>query len=171
MIEMIILGLLMKRPLCAYEIRKKILVSTARFYSMSFGTIFPALRKLEARSEITSLGMKAKKREWSITDSGRERFLAWLSEPMRVTADTNEHLLRLIFFRYLEKEAVGVLVRNFLVSIDAVIKELMLEQERLKDSADYFEISSLRFGIDYYRFMRGWYEALLREGAIDGYKA
>ena len=49
MVDYLVLGLLMYRPLTMYDIKKAMEKSTHHFFSASFGSLHPALKKLDEK--------------------------------------------------------------------------------------------------------------------------
>ena len=79
--ENIILGLLMLRSRTIYQLRKRIDEGLNLMYSCSTGSIQAAIKKLLQNGHITFSEIKEKgklKKIYSITDSGRSSFKAWL---------------------------------------------------------------------------------------------
>ena len=82
MLEYIILGFLMGCAASGYDLKQYMAESTSYFFDASYGSIYPALKRLEEKKLILSeekvTGGKFKKL-YSITEEGRGVFLTWLS--------------------------------------------------------------------------------------------
>ncbi len=76
-----ILGVLLEGPTTGYEIKSLMGRSTVYFWRESDSTIYPMLKVLakegKVRSKVVYVGKK-KKEAFSITETGRAEFKAWL---------------------------------------------------------------------------------------------
>ena len=100
-IDLAILGLLRKRPQHGYELKARLL--ELGFNRVSFGTLYPALRRLEKRGFIEALRQSGRRKAYKLTDPGKEELARILN-----SSDDEEDRrfnLRLAFFQYLEPAA------------------------------------------------------------------
>ena len=95
-----------------YDIRK---ISTEEggfsfFVDASFGSIYPALNRLEAEGQVTcrheAQNGKPARKVYSITNSGRDHFINELMQPHRADIFRSEFLLISIFARIIGPDAV-----------------------------------------------------------------
>jgi DNA-binding PadR family transcriptional regulator len=90
-LEMALLGLVAQKPQSGYDLRKTFATTAMRHYSDSPGSIYPALRRLEARGWIETTAETAepanprRKQNYRLTGSGKSALIAWLKLP--VSAD------------------------------------------------------------------------------------
>ena len=101
MIDLAVLGLLRKRPRHGYELKARLL--ELGFSRVSFGTLYPALRRLEKRGFIEALRQSGRRKAYRLTVSGEEEFARILD-----SSDDDEDRrfnMRLAFFQYLEPAA------------------------------------------------------------------
>ena len=104
-LEMALLGLLGQKPQSGYDLRKTFATTAMRHYSDSPGSIYPALRRLEARGWIASANKDAgkdtrKRQEFALTDAGKMALVDWLEQEVNregVTFKLQELLLRFAF--------------------------------------------------------------------------
>ncbi len=96
MLEYIILGFLMEKELSGYDLKQIMSESTSYFFDASFGSIYPALKRLETKGYIhyheVIDGSKLKKL-YSITNTGKEVFLEWLKKPINFLKQSKTTLL------------------------------------------------------------------------------
>ena len=95
-----ILGMLLENPRTGYEIKTFMGKSTTYFWRESDSTIYPMLRVLAKEGKViseTSYVGKKKKDIFSITDTGRAEFDAWMKSPTGSEIPRNEFLLKLFF--------------------------------------------------------------------------
>lgn len=109
-LELAILGLLKERPMHGYELKKRLSYMLGHFWTVSYGSLYPALKRLEKSGSIEkAYSVKEKTRNrnvFRITNAGEAEFMRILTEEMSETllADTEKFDLRMAFFQYLEPE-------------------------------------------------------------------
>ena len=105
MLDMAILGLLEERDLHGYEIRRQLRDNLGILANVSFGSIYPALRRLQAKGLIEPEREPAprdpRRREvFRITQDGVAALVEWLGRDLTrddVTARLKEIMLRFAF--------------------------------------------------------------------------
>lgn len=97
----IILGLLTHENMSGYDIKKKIDTSISNFWDVGYGQIYPTLKVLETDGLIEkrndTLSKGPEKITYSITDSGRNELMKWLSLPAKKEYVKYEILLKIFF--------------------------------------------------------------------------
>lgn len=166
MIEYILLGFLMNKEMSGYDIKYFMSHSTAYFYDASFGSIYPALKRMLSRGWIevreTIEGGKYKK-TYFILEKGRLIFLKWLETPLMAGKGKEEHLIQVFFYEFLPKPRAIALIGDFIIKVEAIIKELEELETRIRDKADIYKLSTLLYGKEYYNFKAAWYRGFLSE--------
>ena len=116
MLELPVLGLLKERSMHGYELRKQLAGMLGPFYQVSWGSLYPTLRRLakagavakmedrERPKSASALGSGRRKTVYRITEHGEELFLRMLEETA-AAVDAEHFTLKLAFFRYLAPEA------------------------------------------------------------------
>lgn len=172
--DKIILGILQYRDMTSYDVKKAIENSTAFFYNASMGSIHPALKKLEATASVTATSVvengRAKK-IYSITNQGREVFSNWLSEGLPLEKFKDETLVRLFFFGNMQPKEQAKHITTHIATLDGQVAMLEALKAQLYDvdvpdnmkSHALFQIATLDFGLNYFKFSRGWYQNFLKE--------
>src|ERR1700739_3554904 len=80
MLELAILGLLIESPMHGYELRKRLTALRGAFRAFSYGSLYPALRRMQAEGLIAENAAPAgtpvrrARRVYQLTDAGRRRF-------------------------------------------------------------------------------------------------
>lgn len=159
MINYIILGFLVEKEMTGYDIKQKITLSTSNFYNASFGSIYPALKRLETEKLIVSRKSINKgkfKNEYQILNSGREKFLNWVKEPLVLHQSRNEYLLKMFFYRHLSQEEVVVRITQFINLVSEEKANLTKVESLVTSEADFFQLSTLHYGLDSYQFLIDW---------------
>ena len=99
-------GLIAQKPQSGYDLRKTFASTAMRQYSDSPGSIYPALRRIEARAWIEPIGGKKessdprRRRDYWLTDAGKKALIAWLELPFKpedVRMRRDELMLRFAF--------------------------------------------------------------------------
>ncbi|HWE89745.1 MAG TPA: PadR family transcriptional regulator [Pseudonocardiaceae bacterium] len=111
MIEFAILGLLHEAPMHGYELRKRLAETLGAFRAFSYGSLYPALRRLQRAGLIVeeaydpanedrparSWGRRAK-RVYRITAEGKDRFAELLADGGPQTWDDDGFGVHMAFF-------------------------------------------------------------------------
>jgi DNA-binding PadR family transcriptional regulator len=115
MLELPVLGLLKERSMHGYELRKQLGAMLGPFYQVSWGSLYPTLRRLAKAGAVNKAEATAKpktgaltsgrrKTVYTITSEGETMFLQMLEETA-AAVDAEHFTLKLAFFRYLAPEA------------------------------------------------------------------
>jgi DNA-binding PadR family transcriptional regulator len=119
MLEVAVLGLLKERPMHGYQLSRELSDAHGPFWRVSYGSLYPTLRRLEREGAIEAAGdgdvdpvarprPKGSRRKtvYRITEAGERMFLDLLQEtPQEGQAEDARFRVRLAFFRYLPPEA------------------------------------------------------------------
>jgi DNA-binding PadR family transcriptional regulator len=109
MLELAVLGLLKEQPMHGYQLSRDLGESLGGLWRVSFGSLYPTLRRLERDGAIESeagdeRGARRKK-VYRITPKGEGVFLELLQEtPQDTQTEDARFRMRLAFFRYLAPE-------------------------------------------------------------------
>jgi DNA-binding PadR family transcriptional regulator len=107
MIELAILGLLKEQPMHGYQLNRELSEQLGGLWRVSYGSLYPSLRRLERQGAITSeQGTGARRKTvYAITPEGERLFLELLEEtPQENQTEDARFRVRLAFFRYLPPE-------------------------------------------------------------------
>ncbi|HVZ16636.1 MAG TPA: PadR family transcriptional regulator [Terriglobales bacterium] len=83
-LEYALIGLLKQQPQSGYDLRKAFATTPMRHFSDSPGSIYPALRRLQARRWLDSTADKSgrNRRLFRVTQAGNRALVAWLQQPV-----------------------------------------------------------------------------------------
>lgn len=95
MLELAILGLLLESPMHGYELRKRLTGLLGAFRAFSYGSLYPALRRMQADGLIAEDAAPAgtmvrrARRVYQLTDTGKQRFTELVADtgPQNYTDD------------------------------------------------------------------------------------
>jgi DNA-binding PadR family transcriptional regulator len=167
----VILGLLRAGAKSGYEIKAKADVSTRFFWAISYGQIYPELKRLEEAGLIEGEADEStarQRRAFELTPLGEQALHDWLvSDDDLLFELRHEGVLRLFFADAL---APGERLR-LLDSIRAKHRRIRRELERIEplarqryeDDGDRFPLLTLETGIAYQAFFIDLYDRLERE--------
>lgn len=151
----VILGMLRKGPKSGYEIKAKADVSTRFFWAISYGQIYPELKRLEQAGLIegeADPGNGRQRRVFSITPLGERALHDWLTSPGELHSELrHEGVLRFFFADALDH---GERV-ELLHAIRAKHERLREELAAIRPAAEQDEplaLLTLETGIAYQEF-------------------
>ena len=96
MLELAVLGLLLESPMHGYELRKRLTGLLGAFRAFSYGSLYPALRRMQADGLIVedaapegTAMLRRARRVYQLTDAGRQRFSELVADtgPQNYTDD------------------------------------------------------------------------------------
>jgi len=162
MTEYILLGFLMERNMTGYDMKQYMSKSTSYFMDASFGSIYPALKRLTQKGLIegreSAQGGKLKK-TYFIRESGKTEFLKWLDSPIEPSkTNVSSALAKVFFYRYLSTDRVQELVAQYIREMEKYKTDLLELKGEIDNHLDEYERSTLEFGLDFYDFAIQWYE-------------
>jgi DNA-binding PadR family transcriptional regulator len=104
----VILGLLQKRSYTGYEMKHLFETVFSFFFDASFGTIYPALSKMEQLGYITKENIvqenRPNKNVYTITALGKEQFSEYMSSPVEKETMRSDFHMRMFFGEYAQEE-------------------------------------------------------------------
>lgn len=115
-LEFAVLGVLADGPIHGYELRKRLTEMLGPFRSLSYGTLYPTLRRLVNRGAIEpvsltpqedSPGIRTKRARiiYSLTADGKEEFEQWANRPGSNSWDDEAFAAHMAFFSRTERRA------------------------------------------------------------------
>lgn len=131
MLDMAILGLLREGPMHGYELKQRLV--DLGFWRISFGSVYPALRRLDKQGWVQVSPGAGRRKEYQITAEGKEHFQQILEDEASEVENTTAFHVRLAFFRYMEPATrIGFLERR-----KAVLRErIATVKQSLRKTAD-----------------------------------
>ncbi len=117
MLDLAILGLLKERAMHGYELKRQLGARLGFFWTVSFGSLYPTLKKLEtsgAVERVPDTDMRSRRRQvYRITDHGELQFMELIGQGSSSAWEEDKFPLRFAFFRYLPTETrVWLLTRR-----------------------------------------------------------
>jgi DNA-binding PadR family transcriptional regulator len=165
-LELAILGLLKERSMHGYQLKKSLSDALGPFWQVSYGSLYPALKRLQRQGAVEMVfpkeEVRRRKNVYRLTGEG-ERHFAELAQSAEGNLDENGFRVRMAFFRHLKPEArIGVMERRkaFLTDrLDALKARLARYTERV----DNYTLSLMRHGMDTTEKDIAWLDDLIRQ--------
>ncbi|HIW31677.1 MAG TPA: PadR family transcriptional regulator [Candidatus Paenibacillus intestinavium] len=169
MIEFVTLGMLMQGKMSGYDIKKITEQTVGIFYKMSYGSLYPALKRLVNSTFVTEeeTNDSKNKKIYSITELGQAHFMQWLREPLH--SNKREYLIKIFFYDYLDEPtrkqnliAYQQHVAHHIAQIEAVQTIVSKELEQLEDKSQYYNrVSVMHYGLHFYNMENEWLKKII----------
>lgn len=178
MLEYILLGMLMEGTMSGYELKKTIDSTVGTFYKASYGSLYPALKRLADKDmvSLTETDNNKNKKLYTLLPSGQKAFLEWLSGPIQ--AGRNEQLIRIFFFDYLEEDIRQKRLAEYTFKVDEDIH--MLETVKSIVAGElaeiehpenyYYRVSVLEYGLNHLQMERRWLKDIMERKELNHVK-
>jgi DNA-binding PadR family transcriptional regulator len=156
-IQSVLLGFLMKAPMTGYDLRKAFSMSFSFFSQLSYGSIYPSLKKMEAKGLISkhleTRDGAPNRKVYTITEAGKNAFLQALRSPYVPEQPKNTFCMRLFFFSHLSPQEREEISTSQLETVKRLRKELELFHPEIKSRADRFQYLCFQFGLRYFEHL------------------
>ena len=133
-VKSMLLGFLMRGSMTGYELKKVFSISFSFFSGLSYGSIYPALKKMEQEGLMTmqlQIQDGAPNRKiYTITDAGKKAFIEALRAPFSFERTKSSFLTKLFFFHHYAMPGAIDLVESQIRLLKIRIEEM---RERLKN--------------------------------------
>ncbi|MDT8914900.1 PadR family transcriptional regulator [Amycolatopsis sp. PS_44_ISF1] len=155
-----VLGLLAEQPGSGYDLLKRFQTVMANVWSATQSQLYGELGKLEkaALIKVTEEGPRGRK-EYEITEAGREELRAWLLSPNDPPPPRSESLLRVYFLDSVSPEQA----RSYVAGMGEIGSRRLAHLERLEESVDWdlasvYDRLALEWGKRFSRMQAEWAE-------------
>jgi DNA-binding PadR family transcriptional regulator len=164
MLEFAILGLLQQSPMHGYELRKELAQILGGLRSISFGSLYPALKRLRAAGYITTddpdpatplpadappLTGRRGKVVYRITAEGKERFAELVSQTGPETYDDGRLFgVHLAFFRHTNADARLRILEGRRRTVERQREGLRSSLARTRERLDRYTLELQRHGLE-----------------------
>src|SRR5438094_7129708 len=167
MLELAILGLLKEEPMHGYQLSRELGDSLGGFWRVSYGSLYPTLRRLEKEgavvAEIDPAGRGRRKTTYRITEVGEKLFLELLQEtPHDNTTEDTRFRVRLAFFRYLPPETRIRLLERRRASLEDRLGTIKDSLRTTRERVDDYTLALMEHGRSVTESDIAWLEGLVR---------
>jgi PadR family transcriptional regulator AphA len=161
-----LLGLLAERPKYGYEIKREFEGALGNVWSVSYGQLYPTLRRLSEQGWLTKKtepGKKAaEKNIYSITEKGRRKLDEWLLKPVRSTYRLkDEFTLRFLFFRKVAPASVLEYLRGYQKKTQEQRESFRRTLEALPAGVDFYLQGIIRKGMAHLAAEDRWLQEVI----------
>jgi DNA-binding PadR family transcriptional regulator len=169
-LELAILGLLKEQDLHGYELRRRLGELLGPIGRLSFGTLYPALNRLETMGAVTVVKVSESRtgltttrgrKVYGITKAGQELFDELLSTTTASGEDDKSFALRLAFARYLSSEARLRLLHRRREQLAERLEETRDTMKARKGRLDDYGSSLMEHRIDMTQNDLAWLDRLI----------
>jgi DNA-binding PadR family transcriptional regulator len=167
MLEIAILGLLKERPMHGYQLSRELTQSLGGFWRVSYGSLYPTLRRLERDGAVVSQpterpGAGRRKNVYRVTERGEEIFLELLQEtPHDTRSEDTRFRVRLAFFRYLPPETRLRLLERRRASLEDRLTSIVDSLGSAHDRVDHYALALMQHGRDSTASDIAWLDGLI----------
>ena len=188
MLELPVLGLLKERSMHGYELRKQLGAMLGPFWQVSWGSLYPTLRRLAKAGAVEKLAeekpvkraTKASARSNTTLSSGRRKTVyritavgeAMFTEMLEETAaavDTEHFTLKLAFFRYLKPETRLALLERRRAYLQEKLQQFKTNLRDYRERIDSYTLSLQNHSMAATQSDIEWIdELILQERSIEG---
>ena len=165
MIEMAILGLLKDRSMHGYELKKQLNAQLGQFWQFSYGSLYPALKRLEKTGGVERIfpkdDIKRRLNIYRITPKGEQLFNDLIAEHSAV--DDARFSIKLAFFRYMNTaDRVELLERRHAYLTEKLV-DLRSKLRTYKERLDAYTYRLMEHGVDTTSADLEWVDRLIAE--------
>lgn len=164
-----ILGLLEDQPYYGYEIKQKFEQMMGDLWPVSYGQLYPTLRKLAEDQLVTMKTVQGKKavekNVYSITARGQSIFLDWLEKKKKRVQNSikDEFTLSFFFLERLSRESISSLLRTHLEETVQEVQSYTAEFDRMDESTPYYRRVLLKKMLFHLEAEQKWLQSVLKD--------
>jgi DNA-binding PadR family transcriptional regulator len=149
-LELAILGLLKERAMHGYQLSKRLADTLGAFWKVSYGSLYPALKRLERQGAVESAFPREevgrRKNVYRITAKGEEMFSALLQEAGEESWEDNRFRVRLAFFQYLKPDTRLRLLEKRRAYLEDRLSQIKTSLAKARERIDNYTLSLMRHG-------------------------
>lgn len=167
MLELAILGLLKDGSMHGYQLSKRLTGTLGGFWRVSYGSLYPTLRKLEAAGAVEqeqgdAATVSRRRTVYRITAAGEQLFSRLLEEVGTDTAaEDTRFRIRLAFFRYLAPDTRIRVLERRRAALEERLSEIRATLSEPTRSDDHYTRSLIEHGRDTVQQDIAWLDGLL----------
>jgi DNA-binding PadR family transcriptional regulator len=168
MLELAILGLLKEQPMHGYQLSRELGESLGGFWRVSYGSLYPTLRRLEREGEVETVsdegvGTGRRKHVYRITEKGESAFLTLLqATPTDNSTEDTRFRVRLAFFRYLPPETRIRLLERRRSSLQDRLTTITDSRRTVRDRDDDYTKALIEHGQSATESDIAWLDGLIQ---------
>jgi DNA-binding PadR family transcriptional regulator len=166
MLELAILGLLKERSMHGYQLSKRLEDTLGGFWRVSYGSLYPTLRRLERDGAVEPVfskeDVRRRKNVYRITEKGEGLFDELLQEAGQESWEDNRFRVRLAFFKYLKPETRIRLLERRRAYLEERLSTITTSLKNARERIDNYTLSLMRHGQDATEHDIEWLDDLIQ---------
>jgi DNA-binding PadR family transcriptional regulator len=166
MLELAILGLLKERSMHGYQLSKRLEDTLGGFWRVSYGSLYPTLRRLERDGAVEPVfskeDVRRRKNVYRITEKGEDLFDELLQEAGQESWEDNRFRVRLAFFKYLKPETRIRLLERRRAYLEERLSTISTSLKNARERVDNYTLSLMRHGQDATEHDIEWLDDLIQ---------
>jgi DNA-binding PadR family transcriptional regulator len=163
-LELAVLGLLKEAPMSGYELKKQLTVKLGAFWRVSFGSLYPCLKRLliDGALEVEESQFTSRnKRVYRLTERGERLFFKLLESADVHDLEQDRFSLRLAFFRYLRPETRLDQLERRRGYLQERLAHLRASLRAVRDRLDAYTLELMDHGLDEHEREIAWLDRLI----------
>ena len=172
-IELAVLGLLHESPMHGYELRKRLNVMLGWRRVLSYGSLYPALKKMLRAGHIAEAGAggsaaagqamgRRQRINYQLTPAGREEFSALMSEVGPSAWEDEDFDIRFAFFSRTDMEIRLRILEGRRARLSERLQRVQTELERTQREVDSYAAELQRHGAESVEREMRWLSELIQ---------
>jgi DNA-binding PadR family transcriptional regulator len=168
MLELAILGLLKEQPMHGYQLSRELSESLGGFWRVSYGSLYPSLRRLEKEGAVESVPSDEerggrRKNVYQITEKGEKLFFELLQEtPHDNSTEDTRFRVRLAFFKYLPPETRIRLLERRRTLLEDRLSTIKDSLRTTRERVDDYTLALMEHGRSATESDIAWLEGLIQ---------
>lgn len=160
-LEFAVLGVLSDGPLHGYELRKRLAAVLGPFRALSYGSLYPCLRRLQAKGLIEEVDVTAASESaapplsarrarvvYAITADGKEEFSTWANQPGAEAWEDEGFAAHLAFFSRTEARVRLRILEGRRSRLEERVQTLRESLSRSRERVDAYTLQLQQHGLD-----------------------
>jgi DNA-binding PadR family transcriptional regulator len=150
LLELAILGLLKEQTMHGYQLSKRLADTLGAFWKVSYGSLYPALKRLEREGAVESVFPRdevgRRKNVYRVTEKGEALFYELLQEAGQESWEDNRFRVRLAFFKYLKPDTRLKLLEKRRAYLEGRLSEIKTSLRNARERIDNYTLSLMEHG-------------------------
>jgi DNA-binding PadR family transcriptional regulator len=160
-LEFAVLGVLSESPLHGYELRKRLAAVLGPFRALSYGSLYPCLRRLQGKglidevavtpaidSAAPALSARRARVVYAISAEGKEEFATWANQPGPEAWEDEGFAAHLAFFGRTEARVRLRILEGRRSRLEERVEALRDSVNRSRERADAYTLQLQQHGLD-----------------------
>ncbi len=165
MLEMAVLGLLKERAMHGYEIKKELTNQLGQFWQVSYGSLYPTIRRLEKQGAVERIfpkeDVKRRKNIYRITPEGEAMFGQMMSDSSAL--DDARFSMKLAFFRYMTSADRMEVLERRRAYLTEKLADLRSKLRNYRERIDAYTYRLMEHGVETNTAELQWIDTLIAE--------